>query len=115
LQVGNANQKIRQYLACGKRVVTCLPGDSFLTREGLVRNVPADDLDSLMDATRELLGWNEEAIRRQRERSVAYARRHLSTEATLNRRVDFWNRRLAEAHLASAGGPDRRAKENVAA
>ncbi len=29
--------------------------------------------------------------RKHAERAVAYARKHLSSEAALNRRVDFWN------------------------
>ena len=88
---GNSYQKVRQYLACGKPVISCLPAGSTLLRENLVESVDADDLDAIEAITRGFLGRSERARRLHAERAVAYARKHLSSEAALNRRIDFWN------------------------
>ncbi len=90
-RVGNSYQKVRQYLACGKPVITCMSDDSALLRENLVESVDADDLDAIEAITRKLLGRSQQARRLHAERAVAYARKHLSSEVALNRRVDFWN------------------------
>jgi glycosyltransferase involved in cell wall biosynthesis len=105
-RAGNSYQKIRQYLACGKPVVTCAEEDSFLLREGLAESVDVDDLSSVEAATRKLLARDEGRRRRHAARAVGYAREYLSTAAALNQRVDFWNRRLAEVGLTAAGRRD---------
>jgi glycosyltransferase involved in cell wall biosynthesis len=117
VETGNSYLKIRQYLACGKRTVTCLPADSPLVREGLVRNAGPADLDSIEKATRELLSWDDETISRHAARCAAYARRHLSTEVALDRRVDFWNKCLESAgpSPASLTGRPRGGKKSRAA
>ena len=47
LVTGNSYQKVRQYLACGKAVITCLDDHSLLVRETLVENVAPDDLAAI--------------------------------------------------------------------
>ena len=76
-------------MACGKPVISCLPAGSTLLRENLVESVDADDLDAIEAITRGFLGRSERARRLHAERAVAYARKHLSSEAALNRRIDF--------------------------
>lgn len=93
-RVGNSYQKVRQYLACGKPVITCIADDAALSRENLVESVDANDLDTMEAITRRFLGRDERARRLHAERAVTYARKYLSSEVALNRRVDFWNERL---------------------
>ncbi len=94
-RVGNSYQKVRQYLACGKPVITCMSDDSLSRWENLVESVDADDLDAIEAIARRFLGRSEQARRLHAERAVAYARKHLSCEAALNSRVDFWNELIA--------------------
>jgi len=94
---GNSYQKIRQFLACGKRIITCAADDSFLLKEDLARTVDPSDLDCIEKSTRELLEWDDDRKRRHAAKCIAYAREHLSTEAALNRRIDFWNELLHRA------------------
>jgi len=94
-RVGNSYQKIRQYLACGKRVVSRRgTDDDSLFNEELVRSVDPADSDCIERVTRELLSWDDDRKRRHAARCVAYAREHLSTEVSLNRRVDYWEMRM---------------------
>ncbi len=95
-RVGNSYQKVRQYLACGKPVITCMSGDCDSMLGNFVESVDADDLEAIEAITRKLLGRSEQARRLHTERAVAYARKHLSSEAALNRRVDFWNELLCK-------------------
>jgi glycosyltransferase involved in cell wall biosynthesis len=95
-RVGNSYQKIRQYLACGKPIVTCVAEGSFLEREGLAESVDVDNLDSIEARVRGILSWDERTKRQHGDRAVAYACAKLSTEVTLKQRVDFWNEKLCE-------------------
>ena len=108
-RVGNSYQKVRQYLACGKPVITCVSDDSALLRENLVESVDADNPDAIEAATRRLLGQTDTTRLHHAQRAVAYARKHLSTEAALNRRVDFWNERLFK-NKEGLGARDQRLK-----
>ncbi len=93
-RVGNSHQKVRQYLACGKRVVSCGANDDSLLRGDLVRSVGSADTAAIEKATRELLQWDDDKQRRHAARCIAYARKHLSTEVSLTRRVDYWEMRM---------------------
>ena len=87
---GNSFLKVRQYLACGKPVITCTVDDSVLVREKLCVTVLAHDLDSIEAATRELLRQSEHTKQAHSLRAATYARKHLSTATTLDCRIDFW-------------------------
>jgi hypothetical protein len=91
---GNSYQKVRQYLACGRSIITCTTDDSVLVRERLVENVAPDDLAVMEAAVRRLLGEQQDERRRRAARCVAFARKHLSTESALQKRIDYWNSRL---------------------
>lgn len=96
-RVGNSHQKIRQYLACGKRVVSCGTDDDSLFKENLVRSVDPADLGGIENVARELLGWDDDTQRAHAARCIAHAREHLSTEVALHRRVDYWEKRMQRA------------------
>ena len=95
-QIGNSDQKVRQYLACGKPVVTRATDDSFLVKENLAAIVEVDDLDAIERATRRFLDWDDPMRRQHAVRVISYVRERLSTEATLSRRIEFWSQRLSQ-------------------
>ena len=94
---GNSYQKVRQYLACGKPAVTCIDPDSELVREGLVHSVTANDLESIESAVRRILSRSSAVRDEFSERAARFARAKLSTEVSLDQRLEFWERRLAES------------------
>jgi glycosyltransferase involved in cell wall biosynthesis len=94
---GNSYQKVRQYLACGKPVVTCIEPESELVRQGFVQPVPADDLAAIEHAVRSLLARTSSTQEAFTERAARFAREHLSTELTLDQRLQFWGQRLDES------------------
>lgn len=103
-RVGNSYQKVRQALANGKPVVTRAAADSFLVGQGFAEVVDPEDLDSIEKAVRRILARDETTRQLHATRAIAYARAHLSLETALNRRVDFWNKRLQ----STGGEPDGR-------
>ncbi len=93
-EVGNSYQKVRQYLACGIPVITCVSDpSSFLVTENLAVTVESDDPNAVEQATRQVLGWNQQIRDDHAARAVAYTREHLSVEATLRQRLEFWRQR----------------------
>ena len=91
---GNSYQKVRQYLACGKPVITCVDQDSELAQSQLVENVHADDLHTIEATLRRLFARDTEATERFASKVSRYAADHLSTRTTLQRRFQFWGYRL---------------------
>lgn len=88
--IGNSNQKVRQYVASGKPVITTVEGNAFITENGLGSVVGNNDIQLL---TRELVKWLilsdvEKSIHERK--AVAYAREHLSVEKALEDRLSFW-------------------------
>lgn len=96
--VGNSFQKVRQYIACGRPVITSPGGDGFVQREGLGSIVDAEDLVCIESAIESWLSLDATDRIGFVRRSSAYARQHLSTEVALERRISFWHRRLACDH-----------------
>jgi glycosyltransferase involved in cell wall biosynthesis len=91
---GNSYQKVRQYLACGKAVVTCVEERSELAQRGLVENVAPDDLAGLELAVRSLLSRDDEARNAHAVRAPRFVSERLSTQVTLKQRLEFWEQRL---------------------
>lgn len=91
---GNSYQKVRQYLACGKPVITFIDEDSEMSRLGLVESVDADDLKELELAARKLLGRDAETRKEHSLRAPQFVRERLSTQRTLKHRLEFWSQRL---------------------
>jgi glycosyltransferase involved in cell wall biosynthesis len=94
--VGNSSQKIRQYVACGKPVISAAGANSFLTEEGLGSLIDSRDPDSLFDTVCHWLSLTESLRKSHADKAAAYARRHLSMESSLTDRLDFWNSRLVQ-------------------
>jgi glycosyltransferase involved in cell wall biosynthesis len=91
---GNSSQKVRQYLACGKPVVSGPGGNRFLERENLGSVIDVNDYNQMISAVKFWLSLTneEKAVFSQRARS--YAVENLSVIKALEDRIDFWNERL---------------------
>ncbi|MBU1247844.1 MAG: glycosyltransferase, partial [Proteobacteria bacterium] len=87
---GNCSQKVRQYLACGKPVLSIRSGHAFLEEHDLGSIVDPADLNGVETALRlwlERIKANPEKVANKlREYAVA----HLSTDRTFLDRLAFW-------------------------
>lgn len=93
--IGNSNQKIRQYIACGKPVLTTPGGSEFVVKNGLGSVFHIDNIEQI---ERELIRWlslNDSEKAAHGEKASAYARDHLSVTHALNKRIIFWAKKLS--------------------
>jgi glycosyltransferase involved in cell wall biosynthesis len=90
-RTGNASQKVRQYLACGKPVISIKEGHEFLEREDLGSTVDPERIEEVEAATRMWLSRLQSQAALARDRLRAYAVAHLSTEKALTDRLQFWS------------------------
>jgi glycosyltransferase involved in cell wall biosynthesis len=92
---GMSEQKVRQYLACGKPVIASTPGSNdFLADENLGSLVRQDDINSIAN---ELDRWLALEVDERVEfsgRASQYARDHLSVERSIAKRIALWSERL---------------------
>ena len=95
VKTGNSYQKVRQYLACGKPVVTYVEEESDLNKHSLVESVHPDDEERLVQATLRVLRRDPAMQREHAVRSAKFVQERLSTEFTLAKRLRFWTHRLA--------------------
>jgi glycosyltransferase involved in cell wall biosynthesis len=91
---GNSSQKVRQYLSCGKPVVSGPGGNHFLVREGLGSIVEVGDLEQITSAAISWLSLADEQRHVFSQRARSFAIEHLSVRKALDDRIDFWNSRL---------------------
>ena len=90
-RVGNASQKVRQYLACGMPVISIREGHAFLDNEELGSTVDPDNVAEIEIATRKWLKRLSEDATAIKSRLRQYAVEHLSTEQAMTERLRFWN------------------------
>lgn len=100
--VGNAYQKIRQYLSTGVPVVT--GSNSTFVEAGLGSFVDSSDIGQFEAAVMHWLGLDETARAALREQAHRYAVENLSSAASLERQLRFWETRMAEQQ-GGAGVP----------
>jgi glycosyltransferase involved in cell wall biosynthesis len=89
-RTGNASQKVRQYLACGKPVISIKEGHEFLEREDLGSTVDPERIQEVEAATRMWLSRIKSQVASGSDRLRTYAVAHLSTEKALTDRLQFW-------------------------
>jgi glycosyltransferase involved in cell wall biosynthesis len=89
-RTGNASQKVRQYLACGKPVISIKEGHEFLAHKELGSTVDPKNIAEVETATRMWLDRLENESDSVKDRLRAYAEAHLSTEKALADRLQFW-------------------------
>ncbi len=92
-RTGNASQKVRQYLACGKPVISIPEGHAFLEENDLGTIVDPENIEQLMAAVHH---W---APRVRQDATLAarlrdYAVKHLSTEKAFQDRIQFWEQTM---------------------
>ena len=92
--IGNSNQKIRQYIASGKPVITNPNGNEFITQNQLGSIVDPTDLDAFMVALRRWFSLTESEKISFAKKAAEYAQEHLSIMRKLEQRLDFCNRSL---------------------
>lgn len=89
---GNASQKVRQYIACGKPVIAGLDGNEFLVEEQLGSNVDPGNIEEIAGVVNYWLGMNSEQEKSHSERAYQYACRNLSFENGIHKRFTIWNK-----------------------
>lgn len=93
---GNANQKVRQYLACGTPVISDRAGNEFLDQHAIgLRVASGNDCDEIAEAVSRLLGLPDGERTAMERRARDFAVSHLSTDVTFRARMDAWKRSLA--------------------
>jgi glycosyltransferase involved in cell wall biosynthesis len=109
-----SEQKVRQYLACGKPVIASTPGSSdFIGEANLGSLVQYDDLVSIAGEIDRWLSLSEIERAAFSKRASQYAQDHLSVDQAVAKRLAVWNERLnlrvertpadESGHLAQAG------------
>ncbi len=92
--IGNASQKIRQYLACGVPVICPEGTNERIIAEGLGIGIPPNNLDHFFSA---ICFWFDKS-REEREgialESHQFAKNNLSTKITFEQRYLAWQRAM---------------------
>ncbi len=92
--VGNASQKVRQYMACGKPVISIKQGHKFIDEHELGSTVDPSNPDEIDDAIR-FWAQNIKVNKKEIQRRIrSYAVENLSTEKLFSDRLKFWEERL---------------------
>jgi glycosyltransferase involved in cell wall biosynthesis len=93
-RIGTSFQKVRQYVACGKPVISQPGGNAFLEENDLGSIVPAEDLRRLRDQITRWISLTPEERTAHSRRAAAFAQEHLSVERALQERLEFWEERM---------------------
>ena len=93
--IGNANQKIRQYLASGRPAIATRGGNDFLVAHGLGTILESRDVEHVVSAIDRWLSLEPEAREALERRAVDFARRELSVAGLVEQRLAFWSRLAA--------------------
>lgn len=91
---GNSSQKLRQYIACGKPVITVGQSDHCVTAHDLGTAVEPTDLAGIAAA---VCQWHKRLQRDPdviRERLRAYAVEYFCADKALEKRLKFWSSQL---------------------
>lgn len=94
--VGNASQKIRQYLACGVSVICPEGTNKKIVDEGLGVAVTVNDLDQIYEA---ICFWFDKPLRDREEvriKSCEFARNNFSTKKVFEERYSLWKSSIAK-------------------
>jgi glycosyltransferase involved in cell wall biosynthesis len=89
-ELGNSSQKLRQYIACGKPVITMKTTNDFVKDDNIGSLVDQDNIQEIVDETLKWIKIIEEEGDALAERLHQYAREHLSTQKTFQQRLEFW-------------------------
>ena len=93
-EVGNSSQKLRQYISCGKPVITMRGTNRFVLENELGSLVDQNNIDEIVRETEKWIQRVQIEGDALSNRLHAYACKNLSTEKTFNQRLEFWNKLL---------------------
>ncbi len=97
-----AELKVRQYVAAGVPVVATGGSNEFLTTAGLGSIVSAEDTDAIEAELIRWLSLSPDERTAFSTRASEFARKNLSVEQALARRLDLWNSHLVRRATAAA-------------
>jgi len=94
LQSGASEQKIRQYLACGKPVICSYGSSNFIfdKKLGFVENW--DDIKGIIKSVECIINMNKEEYSELSKRCRSYAEKYLSVDNQTERRLQIWESML---------------------
>lgn len=87
---GASEQKVRQYMACGKYVITTPGSSGFVAEEGLGMVVEYEDHDGLVNSVRNWRGLSGDERLHIAQRAVEYARAQLSVDSRVHARFNLY-------------------------
>jgi len=93
---GNASQKVKQYIAMGKPVISVNTGHDYLMKNRLGSPIDQENIQEIIDETLKWIKIIEEEGDALAQRLHQYAKEHLSTEKTFQQRLEFWQSILNE-------------------
>lgn len=91
---GASEQKVRQYLACGKPVVCSTGSSNFIEENALGFNVAWDDLQDIYNKIVYLLDLPEEKKNKISNECRNYAEEILVVDTSTKNRLEFWRKEL---------------------
>ena len=100
---GAAEQKVRQYLAVGRPVVTTPGASAFVADVGAGTVVPYDDNLAFTQAVASWLSMSPDSWMSASHRASEYARNVLSTANQVRCRIDLWRTALSIPSQSGAG------------
>jgi glycosyltransferase involved in cell wall biosynthesis len=90
-KTGNASQKVKQYIAMGKPVISVATGHLYLKENSLGSPVNQDNIEEVIQETIKWIKHIESEKDHLAQRLHQYASAYLSTKKTFQQRLEFWN------------------------
>lgn len=87
---GASPLKVRQYLACGKPVITTPGSNDFVEEEGLGTVVDYNNIEQIQQALRHWLSMDSIMRRSVSKKARSYALSNLSLEARIKERLEYY-------------------------
>jgi glycosyltransferase involved in cell wall biosynthesis len=89
-QIGNSYQKIRQFIACGRFIITQIDDSDPIAECPLVVRLPQKNREAIYFAVRQILEMSKEERETRQIAGRAFAEQHLSLSAALETRIKLW-------------------------
>lgn len=93
--VGNSNQKVRQYISCGKPVVVTKGGNEFIDSNNLGSIVNTENLSEVVNAIKYWISLNKFKQEQHSQKAISFACANFSIEKAIIQRIAFFDKRLS--------------------
>jgi len=90
--IGNSSQKVRQYIACGKPVISVRGENLFIEKYGIGKLVDTGSVEEVYEAVSYFFDLDRESRTEISKKAREYAIKNLSIEAALDKRLEFWEK-----------------------